>query len=112
MKNMGSKPRKSPLPIKIRMLLSNSRHKPWLHNYSKFVFLTTLVLIIAGGLVTSTGSGLSVPDWPLSYGQVFPPMIGGIRFEHTHRVIAGFVGILSLVLLLLISFKEKSRMIR
>jgi cytochrome c oxidase assembly protein subunit 15 len=56
-------------------------------------------LIIAGGLVTSTGSGLSVPDWPLSYGRFFPPMIGGIRFEHSHRVIAGFVGLLSLGLM-------------
>ncbi len=42
--------------------------------------------------MTSTGSGLSVPDWPLSYGTLFPPMIGGIRFEHSHRLIAAFVG--------------------
>ena len=54
--------------------------------------------MIAGGLVTSTGSGLSVPDWPLSYGQFFPPMIGGIRFEHSHRLIAATVGLLTLVL--------------
>ena len=87
-------------------------YKPWLHQYSKFVTLSTLLLIIAGGLVTSTGPGLSVPDWPLSYGKVFPPMIGGIRFEHTHRVIAGFVGILALALMILILLKEKSRLIR
>jgi len=60
--------------------------------YSAFTASATLVLILAGGLVTSTGSGLSVPDWPLSYGKFFPPMIGGIRFEHTHRLIAAFVG--------------------
>ena len=42
--------------------------------------------------MTSTGSGLSVPDWPLSYGKFFPPMVGGIRFEHSHRLIAAFVG--------------------
>ncbi|OGW82455.1 MAG: hypothetical protein A3C47_03730 [Omnitrophica bacterium RIFCSPHIGHO2_02_FULL_51_18] len=69
------------------------------HSYSKFLSAVTLVLIIAGGLVTSTESGLSVPDWPLSYGQFFPPMVGGIRFEHTHRLIAGIVGILTFVLL-------------
>lgn len=54
------------------------------------------MLIVAGSLVTSTESGLSVPDWPLSYGRIFPPMIGGIRFEHTHRMIAGTVALLTL----------------
>lgn len=78
-----------------------------LHQYSRFVAFSTFLLIIAGGLVTSTGSGLSVPDWPLSYGQMFPPMIGGIRFEHTHRVIAGFVGCLTLILAVIIYLKEK-----
>ena len=63
-----------------------------LFRYSAFTACTTLVLLLAGGLVTSTGSGLSVPDWPLSYGKFFPPMIGGIRFEHSHRLIAAFVG--------------------
>lgn len=67
------------------------------HLYLKLLLAATFVLIAAGGLVTSTGSGLSVPDWPLSYGQYFPPMVGGIRYEHTHRVIAGTVGLLTLV---------------
>lgn len=71
-----------------------------------------LILIIAGGLVTSTESGLSVPDWPLSYGQFFPPMIGGIRFEHTHRVIAGIVGILTLILTILTLKYEKRRWVK
>src|SRR3989338_7502352 len=78
-----------------------------LHRYSQFVMFSTFLLILAGGLVTSTGSGLSVPDWPLSYGQVFPPMIGGIRFEHTHRLIAGFVGCLTLILAVSLYLKEK-----
>ena len=69
-----------------------------LHSYAVTVAAATFILIIAGGLVTSTGSGLSVPDWPLSYGGLFPPMIGGIRFEHTHRLIAGLVGILTFAL--------------
>ncbi len=87
-------------------------YKPWLYRYSLFVSLSTFFLIIAGGLVTSTGSGLSVPDWPLSYGQFFPPMVGGIRFEHSHRVIAGFVGLLALALMILILMKERDAIIR
>jgi len=83
-----------------------------LYNYSKLVVFFTFCLIVAGGLVTSTGSGLSVPDWPLSYGMVFPPMIGGIRFEHTHRVIAGFVGILTFILMVAILRVEKRNWIK
>ena len=58
----------------------------------------TLVLIFVGGLVTSTGSGLSVPDWPLSYGMLMPPMVGGVFYEHSHRMVASLVGLLTLVL--------------
>ena len=71
--------------------------------YTKLVVLSTAVLIFAGGLVTSTGSGLSVPDWPNTYGWnmfLFPldKMVGGIRYEHSHRLIASTVGFLILVL--------------
>lgn len=76
------------------------------HKFAVFLTACIAILIFAGGLVTSTGSGLSVPDWPLSYGQFFPPMIGGIRFEHSHRVIAGTVGILTLILMILTLVKE------
>ncbi len=60
--------------------------------------VTTFFLLIAGSLVTTTGSGLAVPDWPLSFGQFFPQMKGGVFFEHGHRVIAGIVLILSAIL--------------
>ena len=71
--------------------------------FTRFVALSTAVLIFAGGLVTSTGSGLSVPDWPNTYGWsmfTFPleKMVGGIRYEHSHRLIASTVGFLILVL--------------
>ena len=58
------------------------------------------MLIIAGALVTSNDAGLSVPDWPTSFGSLYkiPHMVGGIRFEHTHRMIAEFVGFLTIVL--------------
>lgn len=60
----------------------------------------TLVLIVAGALVTSNDAGLSVPDWPTSFGSLYkiPHMVGGVRFEHTHRMIAEFVGLLTIIL--------------
>lgn len=83
-----------------------------MHRYSTFVAVSTFILIVAGGLVTSTGSGLSVPDWPLSYGRFFPPMVGGIRFEHTHRVIAGAVGLLTFALTALLWMTEQRKWLR
>jgi len=61
---------------------------------------STFLLIIAGALVTSNDAGLSVPDWPTSFGSLYkiPHLVGGVRFEHTHRMIAQFVGLLSIVL--------------
>ena len=75
----------------------------WLHRYAKFVSAATVLLIVAGGLVTSTGSGLAVPDWPTSYGWnmfTFPMrhMVGGIFYEHGHRLIASGVGFLTIIL--------------
>jgi cytochrome c oxidase assembly protein subunit 15 len=69
---------------------------PWRYRFACLTAASTVALIFAGGLVTSTGSGLSVPDWPLSYGMLMPPMVGGVRFEHGHRMVAGFVGLLTL----------------
>lgn len=53
---------------------------------------------MAGALVTSNNAADSVPDWPLAYGKIIPPFVGGIRFEYSHRVIAGIVSVLTLVL--------------
>jgi cytochrome c oxidase assembly protein subunit 15 len=80
-----------------------SRPPRALHLYALLVAAGTGVLIFAGGMVTSTGSGLAVPDWPNSYGWfmfTFPVehWVGGIFFEHTHRLIASTVGFLILVL--------------
>jgi cytochrome c oxidase assembly protein subunit 15 len=66
-----------------------------LHVFAKVVCAFAFLLLVAGGLVTSTGSSLSVPDWPLSFGKVMPPMIGGVAFEHGHRLIAGVVALLT-----------------
>jgi len=71
-----------------------------LHRLAVVTAGATFVLLFLGGLVTSTGSGLAVPDWPLSFGQVFPPMVGGVLFEHGHRLAATAVGCLTVVLAL------------
>lgn len=65
-----------------------------------------LLLLTAGGMVTSTASGLAVPDWPLSYGQWLPRMTGGVFFEHGHRMIAAGVGLLILVMAALTQREE------
>src|SRR5947207_1781961 len=74
-----------------------------LRRFSKFLCFATLFLIFLGALVKSTESGLSVPDWPTTYGHfmfAFPldHMVGGIKYEHTHRMLASIVGLLTLVL--------------
>jgi len=87
-------------------------YNAWLHRYALSTACCTFVLVIAGGLVTSTGSGLAVPDWPLSYGMYFPPMIGGIFYEHGHRMVAGTVGIMTMILGLWLWRSEPRRWVR
>jgi cytochrome c oxidase assembly protein subunit 15 len=73
-----------------------SRYSPALHRYAVFTAAATLFLLLAGALVTSNDAGLAVPDWPLSYGSLLPPMVGGIFYEHGHRMVATFVGMLTI----------------
>jgi heme a synthase len=84
----------------------------WLRRFTKFVAFSTLFLIFAGAMVTSTGSGLAVPDWPLSYGMVFPPMVGGIFYEHGHRMIAATVGLLTVLQAIWLQLREPKRWLR
>ncbi len=85
--------------------------------FAAVVAASTAILIFAGGMVTSTGSGLSVPDWPNTYGWfmfAFPleKMVGGIFYEHTHRLIASTVGFLILVLAFWLWRAEPRRWVR
>lgn len=66
-----------------------------LHGFAVLAAVCAFLLLIAGALVTSTGSGLAVPDWPLSHGSLFPRMEGGVFFEHGHRLAAGAVALLT-----------------
>jgi heme A synthase len=61
----------------------------------------TLVLIVAGGVVTNTDSGLACPDWPTCFGSAMPRMVGNVAVEHTHRLIAAAVGLLTAALVVL-----------
>jgi heme a synthase len=87
-------------------------YHPSVHRFAVFVVCWTVLLLIAGALVTSNEAALSVPDWPLSYGTLTPPMVGGIRYEHSHRVIAGVLGILSIVLAVWVWAKDQRRWLR
>jgi heme a synthase len=89
----------------------------WHHRYVKLVTVLTVVLIAAGGMVTSTDSGLSVPDWPTTYGWnmfTFPlsRWIGGIRYEHSHRLIASTVGFLTIIMAAWTWWVESRRWVR
>jgi cytochrome c oxidase assembly protein subunit 15 len=83
-----------------------------LHRFAVLTAIATALLLAAGGLVTSTGSALSVPDWPLSFGQVFPEMRDGVLFEHGHRLIASGVGLLVVALAVWIGRREPRRWVR
>src|SRR5436190_5654719 len=85
--------------------------------FAALVAASTAVLIFAGGLVTSTGSGLSVPDWPNTYGWfmwAFPvsKMVGGIFYEHLHRLVASTVGFLIVILAIWLARAEPRRWVR
>jgi heme a synthase len=88
---------------------------PWLHRFAVALACATLGLVFAGGLVTSKGAGLAVPDWPLSYGTLMPEgwfRAENVRAEHSHRMIAGTIGIAMLILAIWIWRAEPRRWVR
>jgi heme a synthase len=94
-------------------MMTPSRYKRALHLYAVLVACATLLLIVAGALVTGNDAGLSVPDWPTSFGRFrMPPMVGGVKYEHGHRMVAGAVGVLTIILALWIGKSEPRRWVR
>jgi heme a synthase len=85
-----------------------------LHRLAVALACWTFLLIIAGALVTSNDAGLSVPDWPTSFGSLYkiPKLVGGVKFEHTHRMIAQVAGLLTIVLAVWAWRAEKRRWMR
>jgi len=93
--------------------MGTTEYHSWLHRYASFVAFCTFLLVIAGALVTSNDAGLSVPDWPTSFGSFrMPRMVGGVKFEHGHRMIAGTVGILTILLAIWIWRQDSRRWLR
>jgi cytochrome c oxidase assembly protein subunit 15 len=90
-------------------------YNPGVHRFAVFTVCWTILLFVAGALVTSKDAALSVTDWPTSHGTLVPPLSslqGGDFFEFSHRAIAGGLGILTLVLAVLLWAKEKRRWVR
>jgi len=91
-----------------------TRYNRGLHRFAIVLAAWTFLLIIAGALVTSNDAGLSVPDWPTSFGSLYkiPKLVGGVKFEHTHRMIAQVAGLLTIVLAIWIWRAEKRHWMR
>ena len=99
------------------MVRPNTTPNMWLNRFARLLAASTFALVFIGGLVTSTGSGLSVPDWPSTYGHFmfsFPleKMVGGIFYEHGHRMVASVVGMLTVILTIWVWLKESRRWLR
>ena len=89
----------------------------WLRRLTKATVFFTLFLIFVGALVKSHEVGLSVPDWPTTYGKqmfAFPlsDMVGGIFYEHGHRMMATFVGFITLVQTICLGFSNQQRWVK
>jgi heme a synthase len=97
--------------------MASERNRVWLSRYALLTAVATLGLICLGGLVTSHEAGLAVPDWPTSYGYnlFFFPLsqwVGGIFYEHTHRLLASTVGLITAVLAIWIWGVDERRWMR
>ncbi|HVR64703.1 MAG TPA: heme o synthase [Polyangia bacterium] len=79
------------------------------HGLAIATAVATYLLILIGGLVHGTGSSLACPDWPTCYGTLMPRMEGGVLVEHSHRLAAGTVVILTLALAIALSFARAPR---
>jgi cytochrome c oxidase assembly protein subunit 15 len=97
--------------------MSSARSTIWLNRFAWLTCIATLFLICSGGMVTSKGVGLAVPDWPTTFGYnmfLFPvsKWVGGIFFEHTHRLIASTVGFMTIILAVWLRLGEDRRWVR
>ena len=97
--------------------MTRSQDNPWLHRFALLTAASTLFLIWLGGLVTSHGAGMAVPDWPTTYGynMFFFPIsrwVGGIFYEHSHRLVASGIGCLTVILTVWLWLKEEAQKIQ
>jgi heme a synthase len=103
-----------PDPGSITLKAISALYNRGLHGFAVFVACATLVVITAGALVTSNDAGLSVPDWPTSFGYLIkvPSFVGGIRYEWTHRMLAGSLLTLTLSIAIWTLIAEPRRWLR
>jgi heme a synthase len=96
---------------------SNSPFSPWPHRLAVVLVCATFPLLFIGGLVTSKGAGLAVPDWPTTFGYnmfLYPwsEMVGNIFYEHSHRLVGSCVGLLTIALAVALWFGERRAWLR
>jgi cytochrome c oxidase assembly protein subunit 15 len=97
--------------------MSPARSTIWLNRFAWLTCVATLLLICSGGMVTSKNVGLAVPDWPTTFGYnmfLFPvsKWVGGILFEHTHRLMGSLVGFLTIILAIWLWLAEDRQWVR
>src|SRR5712671_2144141 len=81
------------------------------HRLAIATAIATFALLVVGSLVHGTGSSLACPDWPLCYGSLFPKMENGVEVEHTHRLVATAVGLMTPALLTLLARTRDRRLL-
>src|SRR3989442_5712950 len=97
--------------------MARTTDNPWLARFARLTALATLVLVCFGGLVTSHDAVMAVPDWTITFGHnlFFFPLsrwVGGIFYEHTHRLVASGVGLLTTILAVWLWLKDSRRWLR
>ena len=97
--------------------VADRRYSKWLNRFAWLTCIATLLLICSGGMVTSKNVGLAVPDWPTTFGYnmfLFPASkwVGGILFEHTHRLMGSVVGFLTIILTVWLRLSEHRPWVR
>jgi cytochrome c oxidase assembly protein subunit 15 len=96
---------------------TQSRHSSGVHRLAVSTVWATGLLLVIGGLVTSKGVGLAVPDWPTTFGYnmfLYPwsKMVGGVFYEHSHRLVASGVGLLTLIFAVMLWIREPRKWVR
>lgn len=95
----------------------HASYSPWLHRMARLTAGATFLLIVIGGIVTSTESGLAVPDWPTTFGYnmfLYPlsEMVGGILYEHSHRLMGSLVGLLTIGLFIFLLVRDSRKWLK
>jgi len=108
---------RQPTPENSAVIPTRRNYNKWLNRFAWLTCFATVLLICSGGMVTSKNVGLAVPDWPTTFGYnmfLFPvsKWVGGILFEHTHRLMGSVVGFLTIILAVWLWLREDRPWVR